>query len=684
VDKPGLSFLGQGSSKDLYSLDDDPTAVAFLFSNRISVFDYGPLPEEIAAKGESLERFARGVEAELFRHKVPSLFDFEKSQQRKHFVSKRAQHPKFKADASAVSLDYDFVPLEWIFRFGAPAGSSLFKRRPDLKPGQVFDHVLIECSTKLEASDRMLAVSEAEKLAGGADIHRRCQWLVAKAALVLREHMKQSGLFLWDGKFELARHKATGEIYLCDAVTPDELRLTHSFNSEVPLSKELARLWLGSTLWAREIAKVKNSSQGWQSQLTLPVPRLGQWRRSTLSKLYAVLALCAEGGGAAASEQVTEFLSETTNERPRVYVKGSGGREAALCARLEIEGCDISSDPESADAVFLSQDQDLADGLADQLQQKGCWVFAPSAQASKIEWSKHFGRQIAQAAGLKCPKFSTELDVDPMALPPVVKRDGLAQGKGVIVPKTWAEAETAFETLKKLGPVIVEERLMGFEASAFFAIRAGLRGPEVVTLGSAQDFKRRFAGDEGPNTGGMGSLAPHPKLRAQDMLILKSWAEKTAIELEKRGTPFVGILYLGVMVDKEKGPALIEYNARLGDPETQVLFELLDPKKPCLRSLLSLSLFAPKEDALKTNAVTIALVHPDYPGQATKPVALGPWAPSAESNVKLFRTQSTAGRLAFLVASSTESYQEAGDRIFSELVNCPWKSLVEWRADILQ
>jgi phosphoribosylamine--glycine ligase len=183
----------------------------------------------------------------------------------------------------------------------------------------------------------------------------------------------------------------------------------------------------------------------------------------------------------------------------------------------------------------------------------------------------------------------------------------------------------------------------------------------------------------------MGALAPHPKLLPADIELFTQWALATAVELEKRGTPFRGVIYLGLMKDLKRGWVLIEYNARFGDPETQALVLLWPESTQVARSLGQLSLLSlPHEVSSSASEKTLclALVHPEYP-RACAPLKLEPWNPEVTDKLGFFRTSSSSGRIAYLVGRG-ETYLEAGDRIFASLLSSPWKDQVEWRSDILK
>ena len=307
----------------------------------------------------------------------------------------------------------------------------------------------------------------------------------------------------------------------------------------------------------------------------------------------------------------------------RVLVIGSGGREHALCwalarstsvrqvlcapgnAGTAAVAQSVELDPgdhaavvafarAAADLVVIGPEKPLADGLADALRAAGVRVVGPGAGAARLEASKAFTKQLCAANNIPTAAFARFDDVAAALvhvraapLPIVVKADGLASGKGVVVAATRVEAEAAVVRLGALGPLVIEEFLAGTEASLF----ALVDGETVVPFGTARDHKRVGEGDTGPNTGGMGAVSPAPGL--SDAAIadtLERIVRPTARALVAAGTPFQGWLYAGLMLTAD-GPKLIEYNVRLGDPEAQALL-------PRLRSDLGMVLMAVAEGRL--------------------------------------------------------------------------------------
>jgi phosphoribosylamine--glycine ligase len=220
-----------------------------------------------------------------------------------------------------------------------------------------------------------------------------------------------------------------------------------------------------------------------------------------------------------------------------------------------------------ADLVVVGPEAPLVAGLADELRLAGLSVFGPSAAAARVEGSKSFAKEVLSDAGVP-----TARRLSVARAPCVLKADGLAAGKGVFVCHTDAELAAGLAALSGHEDVLVEELLEGEEVSLF----ALCDGSEAVPLPAAQDFKRAFDGDAGPNTGGMGAYAPVRGLDDGGVEALADLVHRPVLaELARRGAPFVGLLYAGLMVT-EAGPRVLEFNCRFGDPETQSVLPLVD------------------------------------------------------------------------------------------------------------
>jgi phosphoribosylamine--glycine ligase len=318
----------------------------------------------------------------------------------------------------------------------------------------------------------------------------------------------------------------------------------------------------------------------------------------------------------------------------RALVVGSGGREHALAWSLShsssldelhaapgnpgiaaLAHCHpVRADDHAAlvslarelriDLVVVGPEAPLVAGLADELRHRGVAVFGPSAAAARIEGSKSFAKEVMEAAGV--PSARTL----PVAQPPcVLKLDGLAAGKGVWVCRTQDELESALQVAQAFEqPFHVEQLLAGPELSVF-AVAAG---ETAVAFPPARDYKRIGDGDTGPNTGGIGSFSPLPDVPDEDAAeILESVHMPVLRELARRGTPFHGLLYAGLM-RTEDGLRVIEFNCRFGDPETQSLLPRLESD---LLPLLAGDLSQEPELGARA-AVTVVLTAPDYPARS--------------------------------------------------------------------
>ena len=278
------------------------------------------------------------------------------------------------------------------------------------------------------------------------------------------------------------------------------------------------------------------------------------------------------------------------------------------------------------DFAVIAADAQLVGGLWDVMEQAGIRALGPSKAAAVLEGSKGFVKDLCMEAGIPTATYQrftapapAKAFVDSLGKRVVVKADGLAAGKGVIVPETTAGAHKAIDFMFEGGfgesghAIVVEEFMEGEEAS-FFALSDGTN---VVPMAGAQDHKRVGDGDTGPNTGGMGAYSPAPVLPpALQDVAMEKFIKPTVAAMKARGTPYMGVLYLGLMITAE-GPKLVEYNCRFGDPECQVLM-------PRLKSDLLATLIATREGKLQPldwstdAALTVVMASQGYPGSYEK------------------------------------------------------------------
>src|SRR6266542_4073924 len=331
----------------------------------------------------------------------------------------------------------------------------------------------------------------------------------------------------------------------------------------------------------------------------------------------------------------------------RILVVGSGGREHALAwkisrsplvralfaapgnpgiSRIATPVALRSDDVEGLARWAREQRIDLVVVLADRIARDGIPVFGPSAAAAEIEGSKAFAKDVMQAAGIPTAEYEAFTELAPAvawararAGRVVVKADGLAAGKGVVVCAEAVEAEEALRAMLVGGAhgaagrkVVVEERLEGPEASCI----AFTDGERVRMLAAAQDHKRIFDGDEGPNTGGMGAFSPTPNVGADLLADVERTVLVPAVrEMARRGRTFRGALYAGLMLTP-KGPRVLEFNARLSDPETQpILMRLRNDIVPALLAAAQGDLSGVALEFDPRAAVGIVLAAEGYPGK---------------------------------------------------------------------
>jgi phosphoribosylamine--glycine ligase len=403
----------------------------------------------------------------------------------------------------------------------------------------------------------------------------------------------------------------------------------------------------------------------------------------------------------------------------RVLVVGSGAREHALCLALAADpGVSAlvcapgnagtaavaeqrpldATDPAAvaalaeevgAELVVIGPEAPLVAGVADAVRAAGIACFGPSREAARLEGSKAFAKDVMAAAGVPTARAHVCTDaaeaaaaLDEFGPPYVVKDDGLAAGKGVVVTDDRAAALAHAADCER---VVIEEYLDGPEVSLFCLTD----GATVVPLVPAQDFKRIGDGDTGPNTGGMGAYAPLPWLPEGTVeQVLETVARPTVAELAHRGTPFAGLLYVGLALTA-LGPRVVEFNARFGDPETQVVLALLETPLGGLLHAAATGALA-EQPPLKWrdgSAVTVVLAAAGYPGRPrTGDVLTGAELPGVIHAGTRRREDgaivSTGGRVVSVTAAAP-TLAEARERAY-ELVSRVHLPDGQFRTDIAQ
>ena len=376
-----------------------------------------------------------------------------------------------------------------------------------------------------------------------------------------------------------------------------------------------------------------------------------------------------------------------------------GMAQVARCVPLDIidaEAVTGLTRSEKIDVGVIGPVAPLAAGIADALRAEGGVVFGPSAAAAQLEASKAFTKEICQACGAPTAAAAhftvTEAAADyvrAQGAPIVVKADGLAAGKGVTVAM---ELETALQAVDALfdapgGEAVIEEYMEGEEASLFVLCH----GTQVLPIGTAQDHKRAFDGDEGPNTGGMGAYGPAPVMTPEvTEAAMAQIVRPTLAEMSARGTPFEGVRYVGLMI-QNGAPRLVEYNVRFGDPEAQDLMmrlgaQALDAMLACAEGRLDGVRLNWAED----HALTVVLAAQGYPGSYVRGTEIhGADHSDDDPLVQVFhagtrqdgaRLLSNGGRVLNVTARGT-TLEEARDRAYAAVDRIDWPD-AQFRRDI--
>lgn len=391
-----------------------------------------------------------------------------------------------------------------------------------------------------------------------------------------------------------------------------------------------------------------------------------------------------------------------------IVAPGNAGIAAiADCAEIDILNGDTVAtfaSENAVDFIVVGPEAPLAAGVADRLRDAGFLVFGPSQAAAALEASKSFTKAICDAANAPTAAYAHFTDADAarayikqQGAPIVVKADGLAAGKGVIVAMTEAEALAAIDDMfdgsfGDAGAEVVIEEFMDGEEASFFVL---CDGDTILPVGTAQDHKRAFDGDKGPNTGGMGAYSPAPVMSASvTQKALDEIVAPTVAEMKKRGTPFQGVLFVGLMI-KDGQPRLVEYNVRFGDPECQCLMmrlgaQILDLLLACAEGRLADVQAQWADD----HAMTIVMAAEGYPGSYTKGTVIGGLEDLPEDSLTMTfhagtthkdgQIIATGGRV-LAVTARGDTLQSAHDRAYDIAAKINWpegffRRDIGWRA----
>ncbi|MGR3313047.1 MAG: phosphoribosylamine--glycine ligase [Roseovarius indicus] len=409
------------------------------------------------------------------------------------------------------------------------------------------------------------------------------------------------------------------------------------------------------------------------------------------------------GGGGREHALAWAVMQNPKCDKLIVAPGNAGIAEIAECATLDIEdGAAVVNfcDGNAIEFVIIGPEAPLAAGVGDRLRDAGLLVFGPSEAAARLEASKSFTKEICDAAKAPTAAYGHFTDagaakdyVTAQGAPIVVKADGLAAGKGVIVAETVEDAHAAIDDMfggafgGAGAEVVIEEFMEGEEASFFILCD----GEEALPIGTAQDHKRIGEGDTGPNTGGMGAYSPAPVLTSAIAdKALEDIVKPTLREMAKRGTPYQGVLYAGLMI-KDGTPRLVEYNVRFGDPECQVLMMRLGAQVlDLLHAAAENRLAEARVNWADDHAMTVVMAADGYPGAYEKGSVIKGLENVPEDSFHMVfhagtgrkdgQFVATGGRVLNVTARGA-SLREAADRAYGMIDKIDWPEGV-YRRDI--
>ncbi|GKV57302.1 phosphoribosylamine--glycine ligase [Sporosarcina sp. NCCP-2222] len=411
------------------------------------------------------------------------------------------------------------------------------------------------------------------------------------------------------------------------------------------------------------------------------------------------------GSGGREHAIARQFASSPSVSAVFVAPGNDGMKQEVTCVPIGVLEFDRLADfarDNRIDLTFVGPEQPLAEGIVDYFLEKGLAIFGPTQAAAQLEGSKSFAKELMKQYGIPTASYGTFTDADrakafihEQGAPIVIKADGLAAGKGVVVAMTLEEALEAVDDMignQKFGDsssrIVIEEFLEGEE----FSFMSFVHASKIYPMPIAQDHKRAFDGDKGPNTGGMGAYSPVPQISpgvidtAYDQVVIP-----TVEAMAQEGNPFTGILYAGLILTKE-GPKVIEFNARFGDPETQVVLPRMDTDF----GEFMCALMAEEEYELKWNKqemLGVVVASDGYPGEVQQGANLPDLTNVDKNGAVVFHAGTKLSGDAFignggrvlLIAAKADTLKEAQEEVYKTLAKHEWNGFfyrtdIGWRA----